>query len=220
MGDLIDEIGLHSASRPWAWRGVFTRIIHGCVKRRIVHSLRETAPHAGKTRLRLSVSERGAPPLRTARPAVGLRRVLIRPSLACSASFPNRTNDSTLTFMNSPGEDSALAGLESPALQPLHVSSGIRHRWTAFVPAFPAGVEDLPSAAGELRGRCSRLNRGEKTQGRDAGHEKRGYAPALTCTTRGSAAVRTWERLSGNRHATRRLIRPGRCHRESDPCCR
>jgi hypothetical protein len=27
---------------------------------------------------------------------------------ACSASFPNRTNDMTLTFMNNPGEDPAL----------------------------------------------------------------------------------------------------------------
>ncbi len=35
----------------------------------------ETAPQAGKTLLRLSAAERGAPPLRTARPVVGLRSV-------------------------------------------------------------------------------------------------------------------------------------------------
>jgi hypothetical protein len=50
----------------------------------------ETASPAGKTRLRLSVGERGAPPLRTARPVVGLRRVLSDPvGLLRIVSEPN-----------------------------------------------------------------------------------------------------------------------------------
>ena len=55
----------------------------------------ETAPQAGKTLLRLSVPERGAPPLRTARPVVGLRSVLLAPvGLLRIVSEPNERLDS------------------------------------------------------------------------------------------------------------------------------
>jgi len=54
----------------------------------------ETAPQAGKTLLRLSVAERGAPPLRTARPVVGLRNVLSDPvGLLRIVSEPNERLD-------------------------------------------------------------------------------------------------------------------------------
>jgi hypothetical protein len=55
----------------------------------------ETAPQAGKTLLRLSVAERGAPPLGTARPVVGLRNVLSDPvGLLRIVSEPNERLDS------------------------------------------------------------------------------------------------------------------------------
>ena len=54
----------------------------------------ETAPQAGKTLLRLSVAERGAPPLRTARPVVGLRSVLSTFGLLRIVSEPNERFDS------------------------------------------------------------------------------------------------------------------------------
>jgi len=55
----------------------------------------ETAPQAGKTLLRLSVAERGAPPLRTARPVVGLRSVLFDlVGLLRIVSEPNERLDS------------------------------------------------------------------------------------------------------------------------------
>jgi hypothetical protein len=55
----------------------------------------ETAPQAGKTLLRPSVAERGAPPLRTARPVVGLRSVLSdRAGLLRIVSEPNERLDS------------------------------------------------------------------------------------------------------------------------------
>ena len=43
--------------------------------RRLESFVSETAPHAGNTHLRLTVAERGARPLRIARPVAGLRRV-------------------------------------------------------------------------------------------------------------------------------------------------
>jgi hypothetical protein len=55
----------------------------------------ETAPQAGKTPLRLTVAERGAPPSRTARPVVGLRGVLSDPvGLLRIVSEPNERLDS------------------------------------------------------------------------------------------------------------------------------